>query len=153
MKKLFYLLLLLCTFLISGCSENDSIYSGIEKKDLPGIKSADELKYIYEYKGYTDNWASTYYVYQKKDSDSHVTRLMLKYIGEEPGPSGELKYSYSTEGGGSGSGMMEEATSPSVIYNLGNSGGTGSTPDQDSVVKMQVEWNGGTEDFELEPVL
>lgn len=153
MKRLVCLLLLVCTCVISGCTGKGSIYSGIEKQDLTGIESAKELEFIYEYRGHTDNWASSYYVYQKKDSEYHITRLFLKYIGGETAPSGELQYAYSTEGAATGSGMLEEAAGPSVIYNLGSSGGNGTIPEQDSAVKMHVEWNGGTEDFELEPVL
>lgn len=147
------ILLLLSAMLVGGCSGKDNVYSGIEQQDLTGIKTAKELDYIYAYKGHTGNWASTYYVYQKKDSDSHVSKIFLKYIGKEPGPSGEMKYAYTTEGAGGGSGTLSEAESPSDIYNLGGSGGTGSVAGQDSVVKMHVEWSGGSEDIELKPEL
>ncbi|CAH1225247.1 hypothetical protein PAECIP111892_05586 [Paenibacillus auburnensis] len=147
------ILLLLSAMLVGGCSGKDNVYSGIEQQDLTGIKTAKELDYIYAYKGHTGNWASTYYVYQKKDSDSHVSKVFLKYIGKEPGPSGEMKYAYTTEGGGGGSGTLFDAESPSVIYNLGGSGGTGAVAGQDSIVKMHVEWSGGSENIELEPEL
>ncbi|OKP95633.1 hypothetical protein [Paenibacillus sp. P46E] len=154
MKRIFVLLLLSTIVWISGCSGKHNIYDGIDKQDIKDIETAKDLNFIYSYKGHTDNWVSTYYVYQlKKDSDNHITRLFLKYIGKKPGPSGEMKYEYSTEGGHKGSGTLSDATSPSFIYNLGSSGGNGSIADQDSVVKMQVEWNGGKEEIKLLPEL
>jgi hypothetical protein len=153
MKRIIGLLLLCTALWISGCSGKASIYDGIEKQDITSIKSIKDLNFIYEYKGHTDNWASAYYVYQlKNDKDNHVTRLFLKYIGKEPGPSGEMKYKYTTEGGHNGSGTLSDAQSPSPIYNLGSSGGNGSIADQNSVVNMHVEWDGGTEEMELMPV-
>ncbi len=82
--KRLMILMLLSAMLAGGCGGKDNMYSGIEQQDLTEIKTAKELDYIYAYKGHTGNWASTYYVYQKKDSDSHVSKFFLKYIGKEP---------------------------------------------------------------------
>ncbi|MBW4085813.1 hypothetical protein [Paenibacillus sp. S150] len=62
LKRIISLVLLSAVVWISGCSGKDNIYAGIEKQDIKSIKTARELEYFYEYKGHTDNWASTYFV-------------------------------------------------------------------------------------------
>lgn len=153
LKRILIVMLVCSMMLLTGCSGKDNVYSGIEKQDLTGITTAKELEYIYEYREHTDNWASSFFVYQKKNSDEHTAKLFLKYIGTEPSPSGELKYMYTTESGSGGNGILTIAESDSPIYNLGSTGGNGSLADQDSVVELHVEWNGVTEDLELQPVL
>jgi hypothetical protein len=84
-------------------------------------------------------------------NSNYKSTLLLKYIGKKPRPTGELSYDYNTEGGGSGSGTLSNSESKTEIYNLGSSGGNGSMAAKDSLVKMQVDWNGNTEVFELKP--
>ncbi|QYR22292.1 hypothetical protein KZ483_04670 [Paenibacillus sp. sptzw28] len=144
-------IILLCTSVLSGCQENSNIYSGIEKTDIEDISNAKNLEFVYEYKGYTDHWAAAYYVYKMIDNDEHASKLVLKYVGKQPEPTGELRYAYDTEGGGAGSGTLPSDHSKDGIYYLGSSGGNGAIAARNSLVKMQVKWNGNTETFELKP--
>ncbi|MDQ0899148.1 MULTISPECIES: hypothetical protein [unclassified Paenibacillus] len=142
----------LCAIILSGCKENSNIYSGIEKNDIEDISNSKNIEFVYEYKGHTDHWAATYHVYKSKNNvDEHTSRLVLKYIGKQPEPTGELRYAYETEGGGSGNGTLPGDMSEAGIYYLGHSGGNGSIAAQNSLVKVQVAWNGNTESFELKP--
>lgn len=83
--------------------------------------------------------------------------MLLKYIGKNPLPTGEISYSYTTEGGGSGSGSgsgsrtLSNGESKTGIYYLGSSESNGSIAAEDSLVKMQVDWNGTAEVVELRP--
>lgn len=75
----------------------------------------------------------------------------MEYIGKQPEPKGELRYAYETEGGGGGSGTLPSDMPEAGIYNLNHSGGNGFIAAQNSLVKVQVDWNGNTESFELKP--
>ncbi|TFE25242.1 hypothetical protein [Cohnella luojiensis] len=150
MKRIFGILFLYVVVL-SGCTGESRLYSGIEKSDIVDISNVKNIEFIYQYKGHTENWAAHYIVFKMKDNDNHTSKMLLKYIGKKPGPTGELRYAYQTEGGGDGSGTMSNAESENQIYNLGSSGGNGAIAAEDSIVKMQVYWNGNTEDFELKP--
>ncbi|CAM3605324.1 hypothetical protein PALU110988_30240 [Paenibacillus lupini] len=144
-------IILLCAIVLSGCKGNSNIYSGIEKNDIEEISKVKNIEFVYEYKGHTDHWAAAYHVYKMKDNDEHTSKLVLKYIGKQPGPTGELSYAYDTEGGGSGSGTLPSDHSEAGIYYLGSSGGNGAIAAQNSLVKVQVNWNGNTETIELKP--
>lgn len=143
-----FVIILLGTIVLSGCKENSDIYSGIEKNDIEDIYTSSNIEFIYVYKGHTDQWAATYHVYKSKNNgDLHSTRLILKYIGKQPKPTGEIKFAYETEGGGGGSGTVP--SEESGIYILGKSGGNGFIAAQNSLVKVLVDWNGNTESIEL----
>ncbi|AJY74647.1 hypothetical protein [Paenibacillus beijingensis] len=145
--------LLLCLFLVlSGCKANSNVYSGMEKNDIEGLAKAENIEFIYENKGHSDHWAATYIVYKFKNDENHTTKLFLKYIGKQSKPTGDLRYAYDTEGGGDGSGTLSSPASQDEIYHLGNSGGNGALADKNSVVKMQVQWNGNTEAIELKNI-
>ncbi|MBW7454757.1 hypothetical protein ACFOLF_26085 [Paenibacillus sepulcri] len=144
-------IIFICIFVLTGCTEENNYYTDIEKDDIPDIKNAQNIEFIYEYKGHTDNWAAVYIVYKMKDNDNHITKMSLKYIGKKTIPTGKLSYAYDTEGGGSGSGTLPTDQSKSGIYNLGSSGGNGAIAAKDSIVKMQVNWNENTEMMELKP--
>lgn len=145
-------IILLCAIALSGCKEKSSFYSGIEKNDITDISNAKNIEFVHEYKGHTDNWAAVYIVYKMKDNENHTSKLLLKYIGKKPEPTGELRYAFKTEGGGSGSGTLSDNVSEAGIYHLGSSGGNGAIAAKDSLVKMQVYWNRrNTEAIELKP--
>lgn len=134
---------------VGGCiKDNESYkYSGIEKKDISGLSDDTNFEFIYVYKGSTENWAATCYVFRRKGTDIHRTRLLLKFLGEKPQPAGQLSYSYRLETS-SGSGTLP-AESKNRIYKLGESGSNGLIPKLDSVVSFNVDWNGKSESFEL----
>ncbi len=144
-------IIFLCVIVLNGCVMKSNYYSGIEKKDISEVTNTKNIEFVYEYKGHTDNWAAVYIVYKFKDNDNHTSKMLLKYIGKKPGPTGELKYAYQTEGGGNGSGTMSNAEAENKIYNLGYSGSNGAIAAEDSIVMMQVNWNGETEEIELKP--
>lgn len=146
-------IIFLCVFVLNGCTTKNNYYSGIEKNDVLEIYNVKNIDFVYEYKGHSDSWAAVYVVYKTKDNDNHTSRMLLKYIGQNPLPTGELSYSYTTEGGGSGSGSrtLSNGESKTGIYYLGSSGGNGSIAAEDSLVKMQVDWNGTAEVVELRP--
>jgi hypothetical protein len=155
MKRSLLGIIFLFVLLISGCSEENNDYSGIEKNDIAEISNSKFMEFVYQYKGSTDNWAANYIVYKMKNTDNHTSRLLLKYIGpESERPTGEFKYKYQTESGGSGSGTLSNAEIiKGDIFSQGISGGNGALAAQDSLVKVEVYWNGNTENFELKPEL
>jgi hypothetical protein len=61
-----------------------------------------------------------------------------------------LRYSYQKQLGNA-SGTIPSDQSKNGIYDLGGSGGNGFIISKDSIIKMQVEWNGNSEAFELKP--
>lgn len=140
-------LIFLVAIILSGCNENN-FYSGIEKNDISDISDTENLEFVYEYKGHSDNWAANYIVYKVNGNDNHITRLLLKYIGKKPRPTGELSYSFET-GSASGHGLLPDVESIEGVYDLGTSGGIGATEDKDSIINMNIDWNGNTDKFEL----
>ncbi|AHV97658.1 hypothetical protein [Paenibacillus sabinae] len=151
MNKRIGFLLLAMFLVLTGCKENNNVYSGIEKNNIEGLANADNIEFINEYKGHTDHWAAMYIVYKYKNDENHTARLFLKYIAKESKPTGELRYEYDTEGGADGHGTLSRTESQAGIYNLGSTGGNGAIADKNSLVKMQVDWNGNSETFELKP--
>jgi hypothetical protein len=146
-------IIFLCVIVLSGCIVTNNYYSRIEKKDISDLNDTQNIEFVYEYKGHTDNWAAVYFVYKLKDNDNHTSKMLLKHIGKQPLPNGELSYKFDTVGGGDGAGSLSTADSKDGIYNLGSSESNGSLVSQNSIVKMQVNWNGLAETIELKPEL
>lgn len=146
-------MIFLCVIVLSGCMVKKNDYAGMEKNDISALHDAQNIDFVYEYKGHTANWAAVYMVYKMKDSDNHTSRMLLKYVGKTTLPTGELSYKFDTAGGNDGSGSLSTADSNDGIYNLGLSEGNGSIASRNAIVNMQVNWNGRTETIELKPEL
>ncbi|WP_143106742.1 hypothetical protein [Cohnella sp. OV330] len=142
---------LFCIALLSGCAGKDNPYKGIEKKDIAQVNSASNLEFVNEYRGYNDNWAAVYIVFKLKDNANHTAKLQIKYIGEEAIKPGELKYSFNTLGGGDGNGVLRTTDSVDGIFNLGSTESNGSVASPNSIVKVQLQWNGKTDTIDLHP--
>jgi hypothetical protein len=153
MRKLTILIVvILIATILGGCITDSDVnkynkYSGIEEKDISDLNDRTKTDFVYIYKGSSDNWAATYYIYRFKGEENHVTRLFMKYVGEESAPTGQLSYSYKTEGSAGNGDMLAGANSQ--VYNLGQGGGTGLIPRKDAIVSFRVNWSGKSESFEL----
>jgi hypothetical protein len=132
--------------ILGGCTTNHK-YDGIQKENIRDLSQPEKIDFVQIYRGSTDNWAATYYIYRFKGEEDHVTRLYVKYIGNEPLPTGQLFYSYKAEGEG-GHGDLP-ARSNSRVYNLGQGGGNGHISREDVLVSFTIMWNGKSESFEL----
>ncbi|OME75969.1 hypothetical protein BK120_30365 [Paenibacillus sp. FSL A5-0031] len=138
----------------SNPTNNSNFYSGIEKNDIPDISNTKNIEFVHEYKGHSDNWAAVYIIYKVKDSNKHMRKLLLKYIGKKPNPIGELSYAYDAGGDDVRSGTMSFTDEPKDgIYYLGPLADNESAPDKDSIVKLLINWNMNehSETIELQP--
>ncbi|WP_219835590.1 hypothetical protein [Paenibacillus sp. R14(2021)] len=147
MKRLIQLLIWI-TFLLSGCTLHASRYAGIEAKDILSNTERSHADLLYEFKGSTEHWAANYIIYREKGQEKYVDRFFLKYVDKSSQPKGEIHYAYKSEAGG-GDGNVPANFSKEGIYNLGQSGGIGMIPRQESTVKIQIQWNGHSEEIEL----
>lgn len=142
-----FIVIVLFALFLSGCYSNDSLYSGIEAKDILDSEDSN-LDLLYEYKGSTENWAASYIIYSRKGHDNHTSRLLFKYVGKKPEPTGNLSYSYDTDAGG-GHGEFPVSGIKDRIYTAGSSGGNGAIPMKNTVITIQITWNGHSEKLEL----
>ncbi len=136
----------------SGPEENSNVYSGIEKNDIPDISNAHNIEFAYEYKGQSNKWAAVYVVYKMKDNNKGITKLLLKYIGEKPNPTGQINFAFDS-GNDVRSGTMSFIDEPKDgIYYLGSfPTGTEAVLYKDVIVKLQINWNAYSEKLELKP--
>lgn len=121
--------------------------------------NTETTHYNYTYKGESETWSAVYKqtasqkLTIKNDSvkDSETTKrytLELKYKGKQSdlGEIKQFKYSYKGRSG-SGSQTMEGPV-PVSLLKMGGTG-SGAFEREDSVIKVTVEWDGNSEEFEL----
>ncbi len=147
MKKLFIFILI--GSLLSSCLiKNDSRFSGMEKNDFFKNISDNNFEYIYEFKGHSDNWAGNYIVYKLEGEEDHNSVLLIKYIGERPEPTGSIEYGYFSETE-NGHGNHPYHPTDEGVLNLGSSVSNGLQTDKDTLVNIEVTWDGQSESFKL----
>lgn len=133
---------------------------------LPGIMlilltscNTETTHFNYKFKGESDTWSAVYdqqasrkLILQKdrvKDSEtSNRYSFQLRYKGKQSdlGEIKQLKYGYKATSG-SGSQTMEGPVPVELLKISGIS--NGSIEQEDSVIKVNVEWDGKSEQFEL----
>ncbi|WP_426453873.1 hypothetical protein ACP26L_15760 [Paenibacillus sp. S-38] len=139
--------IILCLLVLSGCNDKN-IYSGIEKDNIQEISKNKNIEFVHEYKGSGNHWAAIHIVYKIEGEEKHKIKHFIKYIGGKPKPTGQISYTYETVGNsGSGSFVIEKPKDD--IYSLGSTESNGAIPLIDSVIKMEITWNGNTEELEL----
>lgn len=151
-RRLIGIFVLLCFVFLGGCKEESSEnYEGIAKNEIELIKNNSNTEFLYEYRGRSGNWVAVYVFYKMKNDEYHLSKPFLKYIGTGQTPTGQLSYVF-TAGRETGKGAGNLNPNKNGIYDLGTygSGGLGPAEDDNFQVKMQVMWEGETEEIDLE---
>lgn len=131
----------LCILLLSGCTSNKDLFSGIRFTDIQEAAGSANLKLISQYKGQSDDWAASYTVYQVDGSTKNNSKLLLKYIGKKPAPTGEIKFDFDIGGSDTSSGSATYSNAPAGdVYLLSIAANHGDVPVPTSTLKLNVHW-------------
>lgn len=133
---------------------------------LPGVMlmlltscNTETTHFNYTFKGESETWSAVYgqtasqklIIKNDRVKDSETSKRYtfdLHYKGEQSdlGEIKQFKYSYKGTSGG-GSRTQEGPVSLDMLHSGGD--GTGAFEWEDSVIKVNVEWDGHSEEFEL----
>jgi hypothetical protein len=120
-KFTIFIMVFLFVALLGGCISDKDVhrYTGIEKKDIRSLSDSANVEFVQFYKGSTDNWAATCFVYKMKGEELHTTKLLAKFIGGKSQPVGRLRFFYETEVSAGSDTLTTE--SKNGIFQLGDS--------------------------------
>ncbi|NGZ75238.1 hypothetical protein [Saccharibacillus alkalitolerans] len=107
-----------------------------------------------DYEGEGEAWTAEYSMYVPEDGGKLRARLTARYEGDEPAPTGEVKYSYYGADIEAGSGgLVVKQVPDNGIYLLRDLTTTEYVPDQSGTVELLLIWNGGrrSETIRLKP--
>ncbi|WP_342549331.1 hypothetical protein NST69_11270 [Paenibacillus sp. FSL P2-0089] len=120
--------------------------------------NTETTHFNYTFKGEGDTWSG---VYKQEASQKLITKkdkvtsesskqytFDLKYKGEQSDLEKIKQMKYTYKGKGSGGSQNIEAPVLAGMLKMGGSG-TGTIEKEDSVIKVTVEWDGKSEEFEL----
>jgi uncharacterized protein YceK len=147
LKRIVVGLMVLCLLILSGCSHGENVYSGIDSKDIPQVAKSKE---VYSFQGHSDNWAVSVFIYKLPGTERYDSVSFLKFLEPKPYPTGEIRTNYDGGSGfvGSSGAIISEDVSVSGIYFLLLPVAK-AVPDKDTVIKLQVIWDGQSDYFEL----
>ncbi|NOU82407.1 hypothetical protein GC101_26415 [Paenibacillus sp. LMG 31459] len=134
---------------------------------LPGVMlmlltscNTETTHFNYTFKGESETWSAVYeqtasqklIIKNDRVKDSETSKRYtfdLHYKGEQSdlGEIKQFKYEYKASSGGGGSQTMEGPIPVALMKMSG--AGSGSFAKEDSVIKVKVEWDGNSEEFEL----
>lgn len=120
--------------------------------------NTETTHFNYTFKGEGEIWSG---VYKQEASQKLITKkdkvtsesskqytFHLKYKGEQSDLEAIKQMKYTYKGKGSGGSQNIEAPVHAGMLKMGGSG-TGTIEKEDSVIKVTVEWDGKSEEFEL----
>ncbi|MFC4104196.1 hypothetical protein [Paenibacillus xanthanilyticus] len=134
-------------------TSGDPVYAQIEDEVLRDLYNDPDIEMIHEYRGHTDNWAVVYVDYHRKGEALHTERVLYRYIGDGPKPTGRISYySYSQPRGvqtGSSSVSAAETHDWKKVFEFGSSGHGGGPETISAYYQIQLNWNRQTEEIKL----